>query len=64
MKENNPIAFASTLMMMMINVFLFIIGGCNRTAIPTRTICLRTDAVTASGDSSRKIIMPPDIRRQ
>mgnify|MGYP004420808883 CR=1 FL=1 len=28
MKENNPIAFASTLMVMMINVFLFIIGGC------------------------------------
>lgn len=28
MKENNPIAFASTFMVMMINVFLFIIGGC------------------------------------
>lgn len=25
MKENNPIAFASTLMVMMINVFLFIV---------------------------------------
>lgn len=102
MKENNPIAFASTLMVMMINVFLFIIGGCyvfagilfviyiigaifmllfgdprkdtsnNRgkspatsasasqavrstmggTAIPTRTICLRTDAAIASGEQS------------
>lgn len=28
MKENNTIAFASTFMVMMINVFLFIIGGC------------------------------------
>lgn len=102
MKENNPIAFASTLMVMMINVFLFIIGGCyvfaailfgiyfigailmlflvahvktrpttrgkspatsasasqavrptmGGTAIPTRTICLRTDAVIASGEQS------------
>lgn len=44
MKENNPIAFASTLMVMMINVFLFIIGGCYVfAAILHRNLLYRSD---------------------